>query len=44
MCTMMGEFAKVVKKKLEEKMDANGGVSIDDVLSMIPAGNFDIKK
>ena len=38
-----GEFAKVVKKAIEEK--AKGDVvQIDDVLSMLPSGGFELKK
>jgi len=39
-----GEFAKIVKRNLEEKSGKKGLVSIEDVLSMLPAGNFEIKR
>jgi len=37
-----GEFAKKIKKELEFRVQAKNIVEIDEILSMLPAGGFDI--
>jgi predicted ribosome quality control (RQC) complex YloA/Tae2 family protein len=39
-----GEFAKIVKKALEEKAGKKGIAAIDEILAMLPAGMFEIKR